>query len=421
MTVYLRDGQWLFVNGQLATGEGCCCGGACCRTACGCGSSVTVTGLGAWGFDDPLELQGFGYADYDTAAASCPGLTGQERCFLYNAVWEWLPDPIVNDNYAVTFSGSLQQGTYPDELCDPAFSSGGFEVNVYTRADWDAANLGSPVAHALWSISPPESIVPLPHTLGLSNTVCDNCGDIAVTAEIFETDCTAANRCDSTSTQAACEANGDTWHQGQTCADNPCSGPCYTVLFQAFSGCFGFGSSACACCAGYGLDYDAVVAGMDSYITGVLSGVFTGRGFTVGTWQHNVTELASVTFGYTIDGDTCHPEGECEALIRTGDLWTDICLHCDGVIVADETLDPIPPSEEFTADSSECLEGSSCGPVTAWQYNPFVYDALRCVPCGGACDEENPCPGDPESVFGSYACVCVDGECQRVLVENPFP
>ncbi len=29
MTVYLRDGQWLFVNGQLATGEGCCCGDGC--------------------------------------------------------------------------------------------------------------------------------------------------------------------------------------------------------------------------------------------------------------------------------------------------------------------------------------------------------------------------------------------------------
>lgn len=30
MPAYLRDGQWLFVNGQLATGENCCCGKCCC-------------------------------------------------------------------------------------------------------------------------------------------------------------------------------------------------------------------------------------------------------------------------------------------------------------------------------------------------------------------------------------------------------
>lgn len=198
-----------------------CSSGVCCQTSCGCTSSVTVTGLGAWGFDGPWEAGGFGAADYQATESDCPNLQGQNRC--WNDTWEWSPNHLINDNYALIASGSAGQSSEP---CDSALTFAGFSVSVYTRSDYDNGNLSNPVAYAHFEGSP-EAIVPLPHTLSLSRDVCDSCGDINIVAEITETDCAEANRCDSTSTQAECEANGGTWHQGSTCEDNPCTSPNY--------------------------------------------------------------------------------------------------------------------------------------------------------------------------------------------------
>lgn len=195
-----------------------------------------------------------------------------------------------------------------------------------------------------------------------------------------------------------------------------CCGPCYTVSSHMVSACFGFGYDACACCAGYGLDLDAALAAMEAYVTGALAGAFTSRGFTVGSWSPVFGAIGYSTFSYTVDGDECLPEGECEAQIRTGEITASLCLQCDGVIVLDTTLDPLP-TDEFNADAAYS-EACSCGTNAAVPLPGTGGESLRCVPCGGACDEENPCP---TAFDGAYACICVDGQCQRVLAENQFP
>lgn len=80
MTVYLRDGQWLFVNGQLATGEGCCCNpdGACCIDG-ECSVAKEADCLAADGI-----WQGGGTTcdDGDCADTCCVGSLNDDGCAI---------------------------------------------------------------------------------------------------------------------------------------------------------------------------------------------------------------------------------------------------------------------------------------------------------------------------------------------------
>jgi hypothetical protein len=78
VTVYLRDGQWLFVDGQLATGEGCCCNpdGACCIDG-ECSTAKEADCIASGGI-----WQGGGTTcdDGDCASTCCIGSLNDDGC-----------------------------------------------------------------------------------------------------------------------------------------------------------------------------------------------------------------------------------------------------------------------------------------------------------------------------------------------------
>jgi hypothetical protein len=208
--------------------------------------------------------------------------------------------------------------------------------------------------------------------------------------------------------------------EGCVCVDGQCGEPCYFVN-TTYYGCQ-VAYNACACCFDiYELDADALIAAMQAFATGALSDAFQSRGFTVGNYAPWTVSRGTISAYTSSDGVTCFPqEVECEAEVGIPESGS-MCLYCDGVIVYDASLDPLP-TEEFNADATEISEECVCPFANVAMADPYYGgEYLKCVPCGGACDEENPCPQAALDYGVPYECVCVDGECVRVLVGNPFP
>ena len=63
-----------------------------------------------------------------------------------------------------------------------------FGVSIYSRDDYDNGNTFNALAWASWDTLD-EQIMPLPHTLNLVQTDCNNCGDLDITASFTGEPC----------------------------------------------------------------------------------------------------------------------------------------------------------------------------------------------------------------------------------------